>query len=318
MSMRSSVLRMSAWSILSDMSLANISIIAVMSLPVQIQELANGGWYSSDSHSLAPETGEAMNFSNLSASKERQSNDANQTTDRDRQRELFNRESREQSKQFKAWMKIKSDERSAASGKQEAETQEPATPPRGAPRPAEASGMYTSLSTPSPEDDVATIFAEMRSKRHLSDQSPLIPRQPFTSQVSDSNGFSMLETQVPLCDTNSEETSHYRGRKRQGMVEQIREGLFTNLPDIPSRGEIAPDLFQEMLDEARRIGQEHSTTPTNGIEDDSSEPRERDLIDQILDEEEENEIYSCKGCGEVGHGPVQYACRANAKSYADT
>jgi hypothetical protein len=29
------------------MSLANISIIAVMSLPVQLQELSNGGWYSS-------------------------------------------------------------------------------------------------------------------------------------------------------------------------------------------------------------------------------------------------------------------------------
>ena len=46
MSMRSSVLRLSAWSVLSDMSLANISIIAVMSLPVQLQELSNGSWYT--------------------------------------------------------------------------------------------------------------------------------------------------------------------------------------------------------------------------------------------------------------------------------
>ena len=49
MSMHSSVLRLSAWSILSDMSLANISIIAVMLLPVQIQELWNGGWYTTNS-----------------------------------------------------------------------------------------------------------------------------------------------------------------------------------------------------------------------------------------------------------------------------
>ena len=47
--MHSSVLRLSAWSILSDISLANISIIAVMSLPVQIQELWNGGWYTTNS-----------------------------------------------------------------------------------------------------------------------------------------------------------------------------------------------------------------------------------------------------------------------------
>ena len=46
MSFRSSVLRLSAWSVLSEMSLANISIIAVMALPVQIQELANGHWYT--------------------------------------------------------------------------------------------------------------------------------------------------------------------------------------------------------------------------------------------------------------------------------
>lgn len=45
MSFRSSVLRVSAWSALSDMSLANLSIIAVMALPVQIQELAHGHWY---------------------------------------------------------------------------------------------------------------------------------------------------------------------------------------------------------------------------------------------------------------------------------
>jgi hypothetical protein len=46
MSFRSSVIRMSAWSALSDLSLANISIIAVMALPVQLQELTNGHWYT--------------------------------------------------------------------------------------------------------------------------------------------------------------------------------------------------------------------------------------------------------------------------------
>lgn len=46
MSMRSSVLRFSAWSVLSDISLADIAIITVMSLPVQMRELANGDWYS--------------------------------------------------------------------------------------------------------------------------------------------------------------------------------------------------------------------------------------------------------------------------------
>ena len=47
MSFRSSVPRLSAWSVLSDMSLANISIISVMCLPVQFQELSNGSWYIS-------------------------------------------------------------------------------------------------------------------------------------------------------------------------------------------------------------------------------------------------------------------------------
>ena len=46
MSFRSSVLRLSAWSVLSDISLANVSVIAVMSLPVQLQELSNGHWYN--------------------------------------------------------------------------------------------------------------------------------------------------------------------------------------------------------------------------------------------------------------------------------
>ena len=57
--MRSSVLRPSAWSILTDISLADISIIAVMSLPVRFHELSNGAWYgagtvqadSEDTHS---------------------------------------------------------------------------------------------------------------------------------------------------------------------------------------------------------------------------------------------------------------------------
>lgn len=52
MSFHSSVLRLSAWSVLSDMSLANISIIAVMSLPVQLQELSNGHWYARCSHTF--------------------------------------------------------------------------------------------------------------------------------------------------------------------------------------------------------------------------------------------------------------------------
>lgn len=52
MSFRSSVIRLSAWSALSDMSLANISIIAVMSLPVQLQELSNGHWYENTTHTL--------------------------------------------------------------------------------------------------------------------------------------------------------------------------------------------------------------------------------------------------------------------------
>lgn len=54
MSFHSSVLRLSAWSVLSDMSLANISIIAVMSLPVQLQELSNGHWYARNSNTFDP------------------------------------------------------------------------------------------------------------------------------------------------------------------------------------------------------------------------------------------------------------------------
>lgn len=237
MSMRSSVLRMSAWSVLSDMSLANISIIAVMSLPVQIQELSNGGWYSSDSHSLAPETEEAIGFSRLSGSKDGQADDANQTSERDRQREIFERESREQAKQFKAWMKVKSEERRLASGNAEAETQQ-----------------ATTSSTSSTSSDEIEV----------------------DSKSSKPQGF---------------------------------------LPDIPTHTEIGSDLFKEMLEEARRIGQEHSSAPTEGDEEADSEPRERDLIDQILDEEEDDEIYPCKGCGEVGRISDKYPRQTDANLY---
>ena len=68
MSMRSSVLRLSAWSVLSDMSLANISVIAVMSLPVQLQELCNGGWYRASSDSAFSRTEDWSDISGSSFS----------------------------------------------------------------------------------------------------------------------------------------------------------------------------------------------------------------------------------------------------------
>lgn len=46
MSFRSSVLRPSASSVLSELSLANISIVSVIALPVEIHELFNSHWYS--------------------------------------------------------------------------------------------------------------------------------------------------------------------------------------------------------------------------------------------------------------------------------
>lgn len=48
LSVRSSVLRSSAWSALSEISLANISIITVMALPIETQEVANSDWYCKD------------------------------------------------------------------------------------------------------------------------------------------------------------------------------------------------------------------------------------------------------------------------------
>lgn len=45
MSIRSSVIRQSAWSALSELSLAQISIISVIALPVQRSELFNAQWY---------------------------------------------------------------------------------------------------------------------------------------------------------------------------------------------------------------------------------------------------------------------------------
>lgn len=44
-SFHSSEIRLSAWSVLSELSLADISIIAVLALPVCFQELANDQWY---------------------------------------------------------------------------------------------------------------------------------------------------------------------------------------------------------------------------------------------------------------------------------
>ena len=46
MSFRSSVVRLSAWSVLSELSLANISMLSVICLPIQLQELSNGEWYA--------------------------------------------------------------------------------------------------------------------------------------------------------------------------------------------------------------------------------------------------------------------------------
>jgi len=46
MSIRSSVIRESAWSALSELSLAQISIISVIALPVQRSELFNAQWYA--------------------------------------------------------------------------------------------------------------------------------------------------------------------------------------------------------------------------------------------------------------------------------
>ncbi|PSS06669.1 hypothetical protein M430DRAFT_37760 [Amorphotheca resinae ATCC 22711] len=46
MSIRSSVVRQSAWSVLSELSLAQISIISVIALPVQRSELFNAQWYT--------------------------------------------------------------------------------------------------------------------------------------------------------------------------------------------------------------------------------------------------------------------------------
>jgi hypothetical protein len=46
MSIRSSVIRQSAWSALSELSLAQMSIISVISLPVQRAELFNAQWYA--------------------------------------------------------------------------------------------------------------------------------------------------------------------------------------------------------------------------------------------------------------------------------
>jgi hypothetical protein len=46
MSVRSSVIRQSAWSALSELSLAQISIISVIALPIQRSELFNGQWYA--------------------------------------------------------------------------------------------------------------------------------------------------------------------------------------------------------------------------------------------------------------------------------
>lgn len=46
MSIRSSILRPSAWSALSELSLANISIITVKALPVHTQEISNLYWYT--------------------------------------------------------------------------------------------------------------------------------------------------------------------------------------------------------------------------------------------------------------------------------
>jgi hypothetical protein len=139
MSMRSSVLRLSAWSVLSDMSLANISIIAVISLPVQIQELSNGDWYNAQTqvvHSGRDQTVEQSIFKRpievadkVDAAKESSQQDATwEGTDIDqtsatnrakfeqqlerweresiefqRQRELFDSEMRKQATIFKAW-----------------------------------------------------------------------------------------------------------------------------------------------------------------------------------------------------------------------
>lgn len=45
-SMRSSVCRQSAWSALSDLSLADLSVLSVIALPIAVEELYSSQWYS--------------------------------------------------------------------------------------------------------------------------------------------------------------------------------------------------------------------------------------------------------------------------------
>ena len=48
LSFRISIIRPSAWSALSELSLADISVVSVLALPVQLQELVNHHWYVRD------------------------------------------------------------------------------------------------------------------------------------------------------------------------------------------------------------------------------------------------------------------------------
>jgi hypothetical protein len=63
-----------------------------------------------------------------------------------------------------------------------------------------------------------------------------------------------------------------------------------------SSSDINADFYKKTSDESRIIAQEPSP-PKAEDEEDDMEPHERDLIDQILDEEEAQ--YCCKGCEEV-------------------
>ena len=54
MSFRSSVCRQSAWSVLSDLSLADLSVLSVIALPISAEELYNGKWYASDAVTSVP------------------------------------------------------------------------------------------------------------------------------------------------------------------------------------------------------------------------------------------------------------------------
>lgn len=137
--------------------------------------------------------------------------------------------------------------------------QPPMQPPWGAPRSTEASSMDVNMSISAPEAIMATMSAEIRSKRHLSDQSRAFhperypPGPPVMAQIPYSVGPTMPDMGYPLPNNNSATSLPYRSQEGPHMVDQISSDMYSMRTASTAPSTVAPTLSSDTASESTMI-----------------------------------------------------------------